>query len=144
MERCYHKKENNVLMVGTTADGGAIYCNAYDSKTKTFCKKMKNACALHAVKRHASANGNDGPVGFLATGLLNGNGVARRSSPQTCGCPTGDFQSGYPYSNYPSFAPGDNLLQSRYCELTRKACVKHHNWEELMRDSISNQRTQHV
>ena len=117
MERCYHKKENNVLMVGTTADGGATYCNAYDSKSKTFCKKLKNGCALHAVKR-ASVNGSDAPTPANVVGSSlgvagNGGGAhppnsnphqhhhaapshRRSTPPHTCGCPTGDFQSGYP------------------------------------------------
>lgn len=98
MERCYHKKENNVLMVGATADGAAIYCNAYDNKTRTFCKKLKNACALHAVKRPAGVNGgSDGSSvsGGSAQPASAANGKSR-SVPQTCGCPTSDFQSGYP------------------------------------------------
>lgn len=92
MERCYHKKENNVLMVGTTADGAAVYCNAYDNKTKTFCKKLKNACAIHATKRHPGG----ASVGVLEGGPgVPANGTSRRVPTLTCGCPTGDFQSGY-------------------------------------------------
>jgi len=125
MERCFHKKENNVLMVGTTSDGGAVYCNVYDQKSKTFCKKLKHACAAHAAKR-AQANGLSDTTssGSNSNGVIANGQINRKAVPLICGCPTSDFASGY-------------------CELTRKGCVKHHNWEELMRDSISNQRTQH-
>lgn len=154
MERCFHKKESNVMMVGSSGDGGAVYCNVYDQKSKTFCKKLRHACAAHAAKR-AQVGGMESTSNSSSHGTQNGNGVIangqfhKRPIPQTCGCPTGDFISGYLlYFSFLFFSFVGPFRKTnavnRYCELPRKTCVKHHNWEELMRDSISNQKTQHV
>jgi len=56
---------------------------------------------------------------------MEGHKKGKRSEgDEVCGCPTTDFASGY-------------------CELIRKNCVKHVNWENMKRDTLEREKAQH-
>lgn len=85
-------------MVGATADDGTEFCNVYDNKTKSYCKKLKTSCTVHAAKRGAASSGSAGVAGGVGLGSgvgVNSGGNRRSRVDLVCGCPTGDFASGY-------------------------------------------------
>jgi len=91
IEQCYAKKGSSPHKLPSCTNGDnstTVYCNYYDQQTASYCAYPLNSCPLHAVNQ----------------------GETRKE--RLCGCPTGDFGSGY-------------------CERTKKECLKHFNWENI-------------
>jgi hypothetical protein len=145
---CFNKFETSNAIFGKQpmAEGDIntlIYCDHFDTKTSSYCKKLKASCAAHSGVISIRPIGQKNKPASETMELCG----ARVASPHTDNSSSQNGISTQSNGN-PSLQSSSNPQagQIRYhrCRTLRRECPRHFNWENFSRRQLELQLISHI